>query len=142
MCAWTFTSTAPFATDRDYVRLRIGDTSSGDQLLQDEHITGAISEWVNRDLAAAACAEMVGAYYARKVDKTAGKLSISMSQASEHYFGLAKRLRMEVALGAKPYAGGISVSDKESEESDSDRVAPAFSVGIFDHGAASSSGWD
>ena len=56
-----------------------------------------------------------------------------MSQASDHYFKLSDRLRSESALGATPYAGGISLADREVDTSDTDATDPAFTVGQFDH---------
>lgn len=130
--AWTYDSTAPGSSDKSWVRMRIGDTSSGDQLLQDEEILAILSVEGDRTVSAAVAAESIGARFARQVDKTVGKLSISMAQASQGYFGLAKRLRSEISLSGAPYAGGISVSDKAVDTSDTDRVAPAFYTGQFE----------
>lgn len=129
---WTYASSSTTVTDLSWIRLRIGDTSSGDQLMQDEEINALLDSEGNREMAAALAAETVGAQFARKVDKSVGKLQIAFSQASEHYFGLAQRLRREVAVSAGPYAGGISRDDKASNETDSDVVQPAFRVGMFD----------
>lgn len=131
---FTYVSTGP-TSNKDWVRLRIGDTSSGDPLLTDEEINEVLDEEGNKFLAAAVAAETIGAQYARKVDKSVGKLSISMAQASEHYFALADRLRENVVMDTSvggPYAGGISQADKDKDEADSDRVDPAFYVGQFD----------
>jgi len=130
--AWSYDSTAPNSSDKSWVRLRIGDTSSGDQLLQDEEISAFVTSEGNREMGAALAAEAIGAQFARKVDKSVGKLAISFSQASEHYFALAERLRREVAVGAGPYAGGISQADKDANEADTDVVAPSFTVQQFD----------
>jgi hypothetical protein len=139
---WTYASSSTTTTDLSWVRVRIGDTSSGDQLLQDEEINAFVDSEGNREMGAALAAEAVGAQFARKVDKSVGKLRIAFSQASEHYFGLAKRLRREVAIGAGPYAGGISRSDKEANEADTDVVEPAFRIGQFDRaGAANDPDW-
>ena len=32
-----------------------------------------------------------------------------------------------------PFAGGISVSDKQANEADTDRVAPQFNIGLEDN---------
>lgn len=133
--AWSYRSGAPGTLDLDWVRMRIGDTSSGDPLMQDEEIEALVTSEGNRHLAAAVAAETIGAKFARYVDKSVGKLSLSMAQASEHYFKLADRLRSDVLMDTSaggPYAGGISQADKEQDESDSDRVDPGFYVGQFD----------
>lgn len=129
---WTYDSTAPGSSGKSWIRMRIGDTSSGDQLLQDEQISAILDGEGNKYLAGAICAEMVGAWFARKVDKTVGKLRIAMQQASEHYFTLADRLRSECGTRADgAYAGGISKDDMDTQEDDTDRVVPQFSMGQF-----------
>lgn len=130
--AWNYLSTAPNSSDRSWIRLRIGDTSSGDQLLQDEEIEAHLTAEGNRYTAAALCAESVGSWFARRVDKTVGRMRIAAQQASERYFDLADRLRVELATRVTPYAGGISVSDKEADEAAGDRVRPGFSVQMFE----------
>ena len=132
MCAWTYASTAPNSSDRSWIRLRIGDTNSGDQLLQDEEIDAHISAEGNRYAAAALAAESVGAWFARRADKTAGRMTIAHSRASIAYFDLASRLRTEGATRVTPYAGGIGVSDKETDEAAGDRVKPGFTARMFE----------
>lgn len=130
---WAYLSTAPASSDKSWVRLRIGDTSSGDQLLQDEEINALISIGGDKHMGAALAAETVGGYFARRADKTVGKLSISFGKVSESFFALAERLRTESNYGATPYAGGISESDMETDEDDTDLPARLFSLGQFDN---------
>jgi len=138
--SWSYKRTEPAAIDLDWVRLRVGDTDESDQLLQDEEIQALIDNEGSRSLAAVLCAETIAAKFARRVDKTVGKLSISAGQMAEHYMKLATRLRMEVAIGsAGVYAGGISVADKADNDADTDVVRPAFAVGQFDWAGPSSS---
>lgn len=132
---WSYASGSPGSVDLDWVRLRIGDTDTSDQLLQDEEIEALVTSEGNRHMAAVVACETIAAKFARHADKTVGKLSISMSQAAERYLSLADRLRSDVTMDSGsggPYAGGISRSDKEADETDTDRVSPAFSVGQFD----------
>lgn len=129
--AFTY-STAPESSARSYIRLLLGDTSSGNPMLQDEEIDAFLSLEGGRDIAAAYAADAIGATFARQVDKTIGKLRISLGKASDSYFALADRLRFKVNSRAAPYAGGISQDDKRDVERDTDRVKPAFSVGFTD----------
>jgi len=129
---FSFASSNVGSSDLSWVRFRVGDTSSGSYRLDDEEINALVSEQGNKYIAAAICAEAIGAGFAQRVDKTVGKLQISMSQASERYFKLADRLRAEAGMRAEPYAGGISQSDKDSEEADTDRVSPNFTIAQFD----------
>ena len=124
--AWTYNSTAPNSSDKSWIRLRVGDTSSGDQLLQDEEIEAFLTSEGNRHSAAAIAAESIGAQFARRADKTVGRMSIAMGKVSERYFQMADRLRSEIGTHVAPYAGGVGVSDKETDETDTDRVTPAF----------------
>lgn len=129
---FTFASTSTSVTDLYWIRLRIADTSSASAKLTDEEINNIIATVPNRYLAAAVAADTIGSGLALKTDKTVGRLSISQSQSSKAYFDLGKALRREAYLFATPYAGGISEDDKASEESDSDRVKPAFTVDQFE----------
>jgi hypothetical protein len=137
--AWTYLSTAPGSSDKSYVRLRVGDTTSGDQLLQDEEILAVLDEETNVNKAASVCARTISAYFARRVDKTVGKLKIAMNQASEHYAALADSLAFEGGRKAAFWAGGVTLSDKEDTEADTDRWAPVFKMGQFDNVYASPS---
>lgn len=134
---FSYLSTAPGSSDRSWVRLTIGDNSSANVELQDEEIDVLISDQGSKERAAIAAARALGARYARKVDKQVGRLRISTSQAAQAYFNLADKLEGQLAQMAGGaggmYAGGISIADKEAEEADADRVAPAFARGQFDH---------
>ena len=133
---WEYLSTAPGSSSKSYVRLRIGDTTSADMLLQDEEILAVLDAETNVLKAAAVCAQTIAGKFARKVDKTVGKLQISMSQTSARYSEMADDLLRESGRKAGAWAGGISVSDKEDTEADTDRVAPVFVMGQFDNEAS------
>jgi hypothetical protein len=136
--SFSYLSSGPGSSDRSWVRLRIGDTSSGDVLLQNEELDVLLADEGTKHGAAAAAARAIGAQYARKVDKQVGRLRISMAQASEHFFSLADKIEQEeVTSGSDtlnpPYAGGISLADRESDAADTDRPDYAFTRGQFDH---------
>jgi hypothetical protein len=130
--SWTYASSNAGSSDLSWVRMRVGDCTSGDQLLQDEEIEANLSEMGDKYFAAARSARSISAWFSRRVQKSIGKLSISCQQASESYERLAVQLEMEGGFRATPYCGGISVSDKENVESDSDRVLPQFYLGQTD----------
>jgi len=130
--SWNYTSTAPLSCSRSFVRLKLGDTTSGDQLIQDEEIDAMLSNYSNATRAAAECAFAIAGKFARRADKSAGRLRIAGSQSADAYERLGKRLLVQVGLEAAPYAGGISISDKQTDESDTDRVAPSFTRGMHD----------
>lgn len=130
--SWNY-SGDPSASTTDWVRWRIGDTDSSDKLLEDEEIAAAVSTYGNKKRAAVECCRAIAAKYARKVDKAVGDLRLSASQAYQQYLAMAEEIVADGLLEAKPYAGGISESDKSAQQKDTDRVVPAFSRDQFDH---------
>lgn len=121
---WTY-SGDPAASDTAAVRFAIGDTDSTDQLVTDEEIAYLLTGSSVAAAAIAAC-ESLAAKFARQVDRSVGNLSLSSSQRSAQFRDLAATLRRRSAYLAAPYAGGISVADKETQEDDTDRVKPTF----------------
>jgi len=110
--------------------------------VQDEEINAAIALEGNKHLAAAICAESIAAKYARKMDKRVGPLAEQHSQKYTHYTELAKRLRTEIATRVVPYCGGISQSDMQTVEADTDRTPADFAVGFQDTPGTQSSAED
>lgn len=125
----TFTyNSSSISTDLAKVRLLIGDTSTGDQLLQDEEINFFVDSEPSIYHAGAMACEAIAAEFSRKADKQVGDLKINASQKAEAYAKRAKKLMaMAKTRGsAGIYAGGISKTDKQTQEQDSDRVEPDF----------------
>jgi len=129
---WTYNSANVGSSSRSFVRFKLGDTSSGNPLLQDEEIDGILGDLGDQYFAAAYCARSVAASFMTRVDKSVGKLNIHSAQVAEAYEKLATRLEYEASMRVTPYAGAISVSDKEANVADSDTVLPQFTVGQFD----------
>ena len=111
------------------VRLLVGDTDSTDPQLWDDEITYLIDRQGSVRSAAVAACETLAAKYARRADKQVGDLRVSASQRSKAYHALADRLSLDLSLTAIPSAGGISIADKQSTVSDTDRVVPGVSKG-------------
>lgn len=132
--SFSYASTNAASSALSFVRLRVGDTSSGSYRLEDEEIEALISAFGNKYLAAAAAADNIAATFSQTaMTKKVGRLSISGGERAKHYMDIAKRLRMEAASFAGVYAGGISKDDVQDVEDDTDRVEPRFSVGQFDN---------
>jgi len=133
----TWSYTPDFTTQKDRVRREIGDVVSTDQLLSDEEI--AYAETIEgSDLnVAARCCQWISLAFGRKADMTEGKLSIKLHQRAEFFAAQALLLRSRAAVeGALLYVGGESVSDKEANDDDTDRVPPAFWRGMSDNPSA------
>ena len=136
--SWTYSGN-PADSDSDSVRFLVGDTDSDDQQVTDEEIAWALTQAGGIYSAAALIASTIAAKFARMVDKAVGDLKISYGQRAGHYEKLTAALKRKASVfGAVPYAGGISISDKESVREDTDRVKPAFSVGMDDRQGTSS----
>jgi len=130
--SWTY-SGDPSLSSKDAVRFAIGDTISSDPLLQDEEINYIIS--TNSSIADAAYYACIGivAKLSRLADKSVGKIKISYSQKVTQYQKLADKLYANAGIVVIPYAGGISVSDKQDMQSDTSIVQPSFKIGGFDN---------
>lgn len=122
---WTYASN--FTLTRDVVRLLIGDTNTNDQLLSDEEIAFYTDNNANAYFAASDAAKAIAAKYARKVSTTVGDLRKELQQQREAYLQIADQLRARGSVSSLvPYAGGISIDDKQTQQEDTDRVKPAF----------------
>ena len=138
----------PEGSDIQKVRWYLADTAVGedgvtvvDPLVTDLEIEFALSEKGNDPKAAAAfCFRYAATKLLREPDQVR-LLDFSMGSASsakdiaDFYFRMAERLEREVAR-PNIYAGGISVSDKETVEQNTDRVAPFFKRGMHDYPGA------
>ena len=135
---WSY-SGDPSASANDAVRFLCGDTSSGNAFVSDPEIGYALAqENSNQYRAAALVCEGLAAKFASEPDSKIGDLALSGSQISKRFDERGKELRKRyLARGVSPFVGGISRSGKDTEISDSDRVQPAFSIGMFDANSSS-----
>lgn len=124
---------SPGSSNRDAVRFRIGDVNPDDPLLYDEEIDYCLSQKSDNIVMACILAiDGILARLTRDVDQSTGSISESLSQQMEHYRSLRKQLALEGAGEATPYAAGISISDMETNDEDTDRPRPWFEVGMMD----------
>lgn len=139
---WTY-SGDPGDSARDAIRFLIGDTDTNDQLLSDEEIA-----WVNAQAsgtttsldavydAAAQCAMTIATKLGREADKQIGDLSVSLSQRAAAFRQSAVDLRAMAARHTSvptPYAGGITISDKDIDQENSDLFRGWFASGQFEN---------
>ena len=111
-----------FTQQRDQVRFLIQDTNSSRPLVTDEEIAWLISTEANVYMAAAMICEGLVAKAGNVKTRWIGDLRVTLD--SGMYRGLAASLRSRGMSHQLPFAGGISVSDKESQQQDSDAVQP------------------
>lgn len=131
--SWSYSGN-PASSTLDKVRWLVGDTDTTDQQLSNEEIAAALVDaGGNPYVAAVICVEALISHYARLVTKSVGDLSISYGDVVKNYQSLLGTLQKKATIQlCKPYAGGISIADKETDEGDSDRVQPSFYKGMHD----------
>ena len=133
---WTY-DPALIATSALYqVRTLIADVNIKDQLLWDEQISFAISQRNGNIYAAGAdCCRQIAAKYSRDVDTTEGLLHRSYSVRQRAFADRAGELDARAKITGKgaAIAGGISRQDKREQNADTDRVMPAFLMGLTDN---------
>lgn len=125
--SWTYSSNPAYSA-KDQVRFLIGDTDSNDPLLDDQEIAWVLSKYNNSPInAAIRCCESVVAKFSRLANEAVGQVRIDFSQKAEGYTRMMTILKTRLATeDAAPYAGGISVSDKQAQVQNTDRVRPDF----------------
>lgn len=137
---WTYSGN-PSSSAGDAIRFLIGDTDTTDQLLSNEEIA-----WVNSESSASStstsglyeaayrCCVAIASKLSRLADKQIGDLHVSLSQKAKGYLTQAqefKALAQTTNYVPIPYAGGISISDKEIDQDNSDIFRGWFASGQF-----------
>lgn len=131
----------PDTDTKDAVRFLLSDTN-GDGLgfmLSDQEILYCISQEGGALRAAALGAEQIAASFSgpRNIsEKRVGDLLIKFGSAGKginsDWYDVAAALRRRAAMNVIPYAGGVSASDKVSNQDDMGVTHPAFRRGQFD----------
>ena len=131
----------PATNARDAIRFLTGDTDTNDQLINDEEIAWTNNQVTGSDTATTALYEVsyrvmvaIASKFSRLADQSVGDLKVDMYQKATNAREQAKLLYAQASREGNtptPYAGGISVSDKEIDEANSDIVQPYFSRGQF-----------
>ena len=126
----TYTDTLP--TDLDKVRYLIQDTNTTDFYFSDNEITAMIGMWGSYNSTAIACCEILASRFIQKAEsKTVSKLILNYGNLAKKYAELAKVLRLQLLKFNAGYLGGLTHSDKEANEEDSDICQPAFKRGMM-----------
>lgn len=121
---------------KDDVRLLIGDvddSAAEDVRLEDEDISRLIALEGGVRRSAAAAADVLAAKFSRKAEGSAGPDRITVTTRAQELRATAARLRTSAAMTAGVTVGGVSKAAKQAAEEDTDRVEPAFKVGMMDN---------
>lgn len=129
------------AQQRDAVRFLIQDTltaagANGGKLVTDAQIAFAIAEEMNVYTAAASICDSLSAGKQGVSSRRVGDVSVSYD--ATFYRELGSRLRKRGETYMSLYAGGQSVSDKQTDRDDSDTVQPGIAVDDFEYEGAGS----
>ena len=133
--SWTYTG-RPDSSSKDAVRFLIGDTDSTRQLATNEEIEYVLSTNSLVQKAAAIVCRAIAARFSTKASFSVGDVSKSCSDVSKAFSDRAKELEADfngLACNALPSFGGLSNTNKETLDSDSDAVQPAFKKGMSDN---------
>lgn len=132
---WSYDATLLGAKPLYQVRFLTGDTLSGDQQMTDEEIAFVLTQRSSIYGAAAMCCRSLSAQKARLADVSTGDLRTTYSSLSQAYSKRAGEYEAQATArsGALPYAGGVTVTDKQNQEADGDRVQPQFKIGQEDN---------
>lgn len=138
--AWNYGGD-PSANARDAIRFLIGDTDTNDQLINDEEIAWVNNQVTGSDTAttglydvAVRCCLTIASKFSRLADQSVGDLKVSMSQKAVAYRLQAEELKSLSGREGSvptPYAGGLTITDKEIDRDNSNRIQPYFSGGQF-----------
>jgi len=131
---WSYSGN-PATSAKDQVRFLVGDTNPKEQLLTDQEIEFLLTTYNQFTINAAvqACEAIIGKY-SRLADETVGRVSIQYSQKAKGYMTQMKLLRNRMTMSsAAPYVGGISITDKQQQAANTDRVRPDFSKHMMEN---------
>ncbi len=133
---WSY-SGDPTSSPKDEVRFLAGDVLECEPLVQDEEIEYALTRFSAPRLAAALVLRSLASRYARQASVRVG--DVQLSGGGQITGAFKKRadeldpagLTAGVAF-VLPSFGGLSISEKESLDADTDAVQPAFRKGMND----------
>jgi hypothetical protein len=125
-------------SDADKVRFLIGDTDTTNQLVSDEAVATMLSLYTDTFPAAAALCDGLATKFARLPTITISGITIRGTERAEQYRITALSLRQQSAQGEAgalgvPFVGGVSISDVQSNQQDTDRMPNKFGVGNMDY---------
>lgn len=132
MTNWSYDT--PSGSDRDAVRLLIGDTIAEDPILADDEIDWFLSEKGDPYRAAAAAARAIAAKFARLMSRSIGGMQADFGQKYRQYIELAKELESrQDEVVVTPFRSGWRKAARTTVESDTDREELNVVKGFMDN---------
>ena len=130
MANWSYIG-SPY-TGLQKVRAMIGDTNPDDQIIADHEINAVLDVYTNEVKAAAYICRNLSAQFAVEGDVTVGKYKFENLKKAEYFKKLSESFFKESTGSATPFLvagpsfGGISKSNKEANDANTDNVDPKF----------------
>jgi hypothetical protein len=123
----------------DKIRFLIGDTIEDKHLVEDEEIVYALDKCDNAIYSACALlCTAIATKFAREGEVRTSNFTTSKTSVYKNYMALAKMFGSKIASPAHLIMPSMSVSDKDINDSDTDKVQPAFKKNLMDNPETSS----
>jgi len=131
--SWSYDES--LTSNRDKVRLKIGDVDTNDQLLSNETLDALLTEWGSDVmLTSIAAVRAIIAAFSRTLARSAAGMSADRTIFFTHYQELlADLLKQNRGNSGARYKGSYSYDRQETIEDDSDFIQPAFKSGQWDY---------
>lgn len=119
------------------MRVLLDDTVEASEKLSDETIAWLLADHTGLYFAAAGGADILATQFAAAVsEKSVGDLKIKKGAGDPvaRYQTMAARYRTQAAIkGFKAFSGGITISSKQTELDDPDRLPDQAAIGMHDN---------
>jgi hypothetical protein len=139
--AWSYDNSALATSDKDVVRLIIGDTDTNDQLLANEEINYFLTLHGTVVRAASESARAIAAKFARLMSRSVGGLQADFAAKYRQYLELANNLLQNEEISpVSPYLSGYLYSQHKTRADDTDRIPIFGRKGVTDNPEADAAG--
>ena len=136
--SWTYDTT--LTASKDKVRFYASDTESSAAItVTDEEIAGLLTLAGGVRSAAAMLCDHLALRYSQRGQQLTDDIgqSVNYGDIAKQFTERGRLLRSQASFAAVPFAGGISVATKQTQQANTDRVRPAFSADTHESRAAS-----
>jgi len=126
---WTYDTS--LSANKDKVRFYASDTESSAAItVTDEEIAGLLTLAGGVRSAAAMLCDHLALRYSQRGQQLTDDIgqSVNYGDIAKQFTERGRLLRSQASFAAVPFADGISVAAKQTQQENTDRVRPAFSV--------------
>lgn len=130
---WSYDPSKLATSDKDRMRLTLGDTDENDQLLQNEEIQYFLDSTGDFDRAAAKCCEAIAMKFKKEANTKVGPMTLELAKRAELWEEKAQDFLTRARAVAVPSVGGLSQAEKDDALANTDRTGPYFRTGMHDN---------